>query len=1064
MLFAFYFMNHLKMSSKSNQIVVEEEEILRVISETGKVNGTFMELEARFGNIGLQSYNYIRDTLLNTNLLHSVTKQSDYIINNERITIKQIKGSNDKILYEVTAIKKTRILEKKDVTYGFKLVLATEKKVDSEYLESDNSYVSRSTITRLKSRDTFKTDLINIDLTKVVESHGQSSNRRPVTNYEIEAEIIGDINPTSLSRLKDTIWYIIRMIQNDSHHIYTNMERTNIINFYNETLKSSIVSRTNSQGKPVLSHAVLSNARNLRLSDCKGGMIYTDDTKSTDRTYKYTITHKADGDRKILVFGDIGIWLVYPPYSFNLLLKYEEFKENEDLTKYVTSLKGTIFDGENIPIGNRIGLDGDVKIKSAFYYVPFDCMADKGVLSIQNKDLFTRQGYYKKYLTPFNKFASARLYIHSKTFLKIDSVEDFFTVIKRLESERSILPFKTDGYLVTPFNSPYFTDLSNIPLHKRLLSVNPEICKLKPWDQLTIDFRFILGDNGEKTLMVNKRINTRNGRPIIKPIVFKGSFFKAFNMESDVQWDDPLFSENKLDNIIELGPIKLGNGDIVMKPHKIRNNKNNPNGLDIAEAVWNDIQRPLKIKTFHGETFDLLQQYHNQVKKGLILKIPKNADIVDIGFGRGGDVDKYRDYNKILAVEPNIDNINEYKEKRLANHWNRKEMEKRIKIINKGGEDSSIVEDSVKFFKWTTTEKTGRPFVISMMLSLSFFFGPEKLYNGLINNINRLADTAMMAGATKVYFIGMTIDGQEVKRIFNNKAKDLDLGPCQMYYDGFNTIKIDIVDTIVKDQIEYLVPTRNFLYSLKPKNASISKCDDEYILNANEKIFTSTFLKFTTVLRSIKKDNLEVSALDVSGMSIKDSSNKKTSTIFYKDATKIYVKVPNMDETNSIFEAISKCIGTGMSGKEIRDEYLKWLATPSKYTNDQIFKEYGGNPVPEKYRTIINPNINYYVIKSYDDKLKTIDEGYSGFEYIETFLRSKSQLPYTILDLLGYYLRHEITVYRDDFSILAVFTDYSNTDESKKRSVSIVMNEDMTYSSIGVQYGNVINYRFDLIK
>ncbi|MEM0090448.1 MAG: hypothetical protein QXF84_03770, partial [Nitrososphaerota archaeon] len=62
--------------------------------------------------------------------------------------------------------------------------------------------------------------------------------------------------------------------------------------------------------------------------------------------------------------------------------------------------------------------------------------------------------------------------------------------------------------------------------------------------------------------------------------------------------------------------------------------------------------------TIRGRKFSLINRYHNRIKTEL-LKIPMNTknikSILDIGSGRGGDVQKWvkAGYTHIVCVEPN---------------------------------------------------------------------------------------------------------------------------------------------------------------------------------------------------------------------------------------------------------------------------------------------------------------------------------------------------------------------------------------------------------------------------
>lgn len=1017
-----------------------------------KSKGEELELEARFGDIGIKQYNSLKKDLDEKYGKSSETSfQTDYKINNIRNTITE----TSKGLYTISQIEKKELWSIVDETFGYKLSLSSEKMVsipEESNVDQHDIYLSRSSHTRKKYRTSYQLEdgdnSVKIDLTRVITV---GKNNYSKTTYEVESELVGEINPKSIEFMDKIIFYLVSVLRSSSAQLYSDSERLNVINSYNTIMKAPASSKINSEGKDILSHAVLSQARNLKRSDCVYGKIVSKDK------YKYTITQKANGERKVMIFNKLNLWMIYPPYDFNLVIRSEQL--DEDYREIFKSLEGTIFDGEDIPKSERVGLAlGNM---NKVYYIPFDCMAIRGDIKIQNNNLDERQKYMINKLKMFESFGNPFITVNFKTFLLLEEPEykssptnshiesiDFFSAIDTLEKEREKLPFTTDGYLITPYNSKYYTNLDNIELHKRSLDVNPEICKIKPWEELTIDFVYNKTDDDSPYLTVNRR-NTdkfnKSGKYVITPVEFTGTNFSPFDKQVNVNWEHEMFKDIVHGNIVEMGPTKRDDGTIVLEPRKIRYDKSSPNGETIANSVWDDINRPLRIDTLRGKTFDLLRQYHNRVKKNLITELPNELDVIDIGFGNGADIDKYRGkYKNFLAIEPNTENIAEAK-RRIGKHKDKQFLEENIKIIQTGGEDPKIVEEVLEHFKWKEGTVLGRDVVISMMLSLSFFFGDNKLHSKLEKNIKNIAKLAIENGASKVYLIGLTIDGDEVKRVFDNKSGLLDLGETQLTYDGDKTVNINMDNSIVTNQVEYLVRLREFIDNLGYIKKSISKVDKEKLLSDNEKIFTSMYKSFKVLLRKSKEEEVKVHIEE----EIPLQYNKR---VILEDKNLKYVVIDNNDPNNSIFESCMIAIGSKLSGFDARVAHHKWLTTESKFPPEMILLEYGFDPVPAAYKGSIKPNINYYTIKelpiSYDDKLKSINNG-DGIGFITAFLASGQHMEYNILDLLGYSLGVYIVIRDQNLNVMHVLDSY----DEKAKKITIIRHENGIYSPMALDKG-----------
>lgn len=198
-----------------------------------------------------------------------------------------------------------------------------------------------------------------------------------------------------------------------------------------------------------------------------------------------------------------------------------------------------------------------------------------------------------------------------------------------------------------------------------------------------------------------------------------------------------------------------------------------------------------------GECLIPMRKFHNIKKDQLIEEyVNEDDDVLDLGFGRGGDLLKYSKVkaNRIYGVEPNTDNLDEAK-RRYADKKNNYTVD--VKFINCKAQDTSIINEAMDYKKVD---------IVASFFSLTFFFEREQELSALINTV---------AGNTKIggYFIGTTMSGDEAYKAFKGKSK-IEYPGCykidKLYEDDGKEefgkkIVIHLEETIVTEQEEYLV-------------------------------------------------------------------------------------------------------------------------------------------------------------------------------------------------------------------------------------------------------------------
>ena len=770
----------------------------RINSTYAEYNDGTIELEARFGRstnqgfkpgVSREVFNRIRDYF--EQKAQSIrTRTTDYIHNNVRKTVTNPVGNEPP---ETIWITKQRLWDQDDNNFGIRYSMSREVPIS----QVDNFV---PTIIREKNRYSYKVfaNTIRVDITMVDMVNTEQDKREDQTKYEVEIELI---NPQGLSSSggsqspyeKAVVLILTKIL--DTVILYNSQEANALIAYINMLLGS--------QRRDMIDHTALVQARNLKLKDMVWGGLVGNEQVKKDGT-GYSVTHKADGQRKLLVFHTSGIWLVMSPYSLNRLSNVN-----------VPMFTGTILDGEMIPKENQ--LKGAPA--AGIWYLAFDCLSWSNN-NVQNLPHAKRMSYAQAVA---DQFKTNLLYVNTKTFRNFGSPQEFFVIMREMFKEQPLLAYKQDGLMFTPANTVYNPHSDNHPLYRRVLTDYPDICKWKPESQLTIDFQ--IQWRASPTGGIIQLYSSNKG----KPVLFTGTKDFPFS--------------NQIDNGNQL-TLGLPNGTIVeygwdyqrelFIPHRVRHDKTKPNKIDIVNDVWIDIKRPLTQDTLEGKTFSLLRAYHNKIKSNLFLSDKQNKTLLDIGSGRGGDVKKWKFYDKIVAVEPNAEHIVELK-RRIDLY----DMKDRVMIVNAGGEDTDKIYRAVREFVG------GRVDVVSMMLSMSFFWSSQNMVDSLIQTIitNIKPDGK---------FIFLTIDGDLVEQTFEPAfgtgpiINRLDLGPAKLEYFGDKTPKelhIHIEGTIVEDQTEWLVRLKDLIIPLQKYGFSITRerADKEKFLTEEEITLTQMY-------------------------------------------------------------------------------------------------------------------------------------------------------------------------------------------------------------------------------
>lgn len=691
--------------------------------------------------------------------------------------------------------------------YNYRVSLAKEIKLEP--------FEIKDPLIRSWIRKSYTINNCRIDLTEVKETNS--------IVYEAEIELINQsiLNEDILGELERLIDELYRVIY-DTNIVYSTTEQ-----YVMETEIGQLLT-----GDPYIKHNYLTQARDLKFRDLTIGGI-TDNTKDI-----FTVTRKADGVRKLLIYHRSGIWLYYPTRNkpgasiaqtkanieCNLIHRFTD----ENFSSYV-------LDGELIPVNNRKADFGAPVSK--YWFLIFDMMIHEDTtIELPHAQRMSLAGHLTTRIN--QSLSSSLLTVGTKDFLTLGSPDDFFSVMRTMFTNSEISPYENDGFIFTPeyasynwnfnFNNgkPKFVDLS-----ERTLSKHLDICKWKPIEKLSIDLGITQATNGIDVYIIDPNGNK---------IPFRGTELNPFDPSS--------IQESKLLSDLPSGTIgefKWTSDIKRLELIRIRYDKQLPNSKAIAFDVWDDIHHPITREILEGKTFTFLRRYHNRIKNDLLrkalldVKRSTNTKILfDIGSGKGGDVKKWQGFTHVYAVEPN--------------EINRAELKRRIELSQVNTPNITIVpygaEDTPNIIGVLGDIKVD---IISCMNSLTFFWKTPDMLNGLARTLD-----AISKPETKIIFL--TMDGNSVTEVFRPafstySVSELNFGPATLKLDN-KLLNVDIKETIVSHQEEGLV----FVSDLALRGWTLdylTYADKDKFMSSDESIFTRLY-SYGTLKRNLSRKKI----------------------------------------------------------------------------------------------------------------------------------------------------------------------------------------------------------------
>jgi len=346
-----------------------------------------------------------------------------------------------------------------------------------------------------------------------------------------------------------------------------------------------------------------------------------------------------------------------------------------------------------------------------------------------------------------NKSFDSLITVRNKKNSIVNSPDVFYNVINGMLDavNDSNVEYKTDGLIFTPENDSY---------------LDASIYKWKPPDKLTIDFYIVWNENMEVELYTYKTHFSDN---VNKKEFFdkKETQYIIFDKYNKINYHGGISLIEKLyptGSIIEFGYSIENEKIIVFAPTRSRNDKKGPNNDFTASNVFNDMVNPITEDDIRGKTLKFAYKYHNKIKREVFEKLNWNENnngiILDIGIGNGGDLSKFPKTNqRVIGVEPSGINIVKLKE-RLIGYKNK------FDLIKTGGENYQFIREELD----RLLGKGEKVDVISMMLSMTFFWKDEKMFNGLVKTIKKCLKPDGV-------LLFLTMDGDLTSDFFDRRKK-----------------------------------------------------------------------------------------------------------------------------------------------------------------------------------------------------------------------------------------------------------------------------------------------------
>ena len=680
--------------------------------------------------------------------------------------------------------------------------------------EQDWSKTYIPTIQRNRKRTSF-TDIKKVWQLDLTEIESYNDFKLQVT-YEIELEYISKSKLISIVNIQTIVQFILQRIQN-SDVIISNLFGRQLIGDYCNLLKI-----------------------NPRFPKFIGPLPFTL-TKEIFQSGKlscgYSVTEKADGDRKLFFIGKKGICLLISrPKDKDLEYQHIGF---------IPELENSIFDGEFVD--NKMYLFDTLIFKNKdIREFPLDhrllCFTkfpSENILSVTTSIKILFKTFY---------FAQEGYIVKIENGSKTEVFDDsnIYLISEHIWKNKSSFPYKLDGLIYTPILANYYN--SNIFKWKDSNTIDFFINKISD-DVWELQIAGLNKDNNYvhipfRGLNNDGVFSLRKGRNIeeIESLIWKSDSSLKTGIINVSKTISKKFTTN---TVVE---FKYYGGKFI--PIRSRLDKTFANNIRAINDAWESIVDSLTISVIKNGIYkSCTRQFHNSIKKYVINKFSSQRKVLDIGSGAGGDIMKYSNAKVRRLIGIDIVDV-EYKHPTSMSFY---KVETELYSIK------NVIESS----------KVGKFDTVNCHFALHYFFKNDDTLQNLIKNLDENLKTGGI-------FIATCMDGEKINSLLNmykiSKGKTLNAKykSNTIYKIKKNYKDVDSIDELsivnqkievklsgtkyFKEQIstEYLVNIKSFIELMKSRKYKHIKTTS----------FSELCTKFPYECQSMNKTEKEFSFLN----------------------------------------------------------------------------------------------------------------------------------------------------------------------------------------------------------
>jgi hypothetical protein len=457
----------------------------------------------------------------------------------------------------------------------------------------------------------------------------------------------------------------------------------------------------------------------------------------------YCVSHKTDGQKRLLVITSWGIWLILPPHAYNLVMNAEQINgrvSGDDLT---------VIEGELIPPENV--RDPERRSQKKYFFEVVDAHFVSGydvrcALLPQRIKLVTQ--YLNSSFLVGEHDLMDMIHITYKIVHEARTVDHFRDRVMECIAERESYPYKTDGLIFTPMNMGYATGYDALAARRGDVEANKgkyAILKWKPLDEITTDFYL----DQEYNLYVDARDENAEAGTVRK--IFTGDGVFTYSKEANL--DVTSIPKEAIGLVCEFGPAPSQQRNIILQFRRIRDDKSSPNSEAVAISNWKMMMNPVTNNTLLGEGLRMAKYYHNRIKSLLYAESPGGI-LLDIGSGIGADAAKWKKkYPIVFAVEKNTEYIPELTRRCTLAGYQVVDVDQ-LALATRDNHYVYIINDDAttnvclnKVFAGMSALNNQSVHCISMMDSATFFWKDERTLKAL----GKLIESSLVPGGSIVW-------------------------------------------------------------------------------------------------------------------------------------------------------------------------------------------------------------------------------------------------------------------------------------------------------------------------